>query len=119
MNKNADIDKYEYSGYGIVFDRRIKIFIPWCGFGQNVLILGADMGSSAHTDKKKKDILFLGRGPTQGFEHTLTAEKKYILLILLWREKQIVWACITMEQIVIYLLMVQKFINLKQKILRL
>ena len=25
----------------------------------------------------KKDILVLGIGPTQGFEHTLTAEKKY------------------------------------------
>ena len=28
LTKNADIDKYEYSGYGIVFDRRIKLFIP-------------------------------------------------------------------------------------------
>ena len=25
----------------------------------------------------KKDILILGIGPTQGFEHTLTAEKMY------------------------------------------
>ena len=30
------------------------------------------MSSSAH---KKKDILVLGKGPTQGLEHTLTAEK--------------------------------------------
>ena len=31
------------------------------------------MSSSAHVDNKKKDILILGRRPTQGLEHTLTA----------------------------------------------
>ena len=35
------------------------------------------MSSSAHIDKKKKDILVLEIGPTQGLEHTLTAEKMY------------------------------------------
>ena len=35
------------------------------------------MGSSPHIDNKKKDILVLRRGPTQGLEHTLTAEKMY------------------------------------------
>ena len=35
------------------------------------------MSSSAHLDNKKKDILILGKGPTQGLEHTLTAEKMY------------------------------------------
>ena len=39
------------------------------------------MSSSIHIDNKKKDILVLGRGPTQGLESTLTA-KKCILLIL-------------------------------------
>ena len=67
------------------------------------------MSFSAHIDKKK-DILVLGKGPTQGLEHTLTAEK-CIPLILLWLEK--------MEQIVTYFLMVHKFTNLKQKILKL
>ena len=31
------------------------------------------MSSSPHIDHKKKDILILGKGPTQGSEHTLTA----------------------------------------------
>ena len=44
------------------------------------MIFGVDM-SSAHIDNKKKDILILGKGPTQGLEHTLTA-RKYTLLIL-------------------------------------
>ena len=35
------------------------------------------MSSSAHIDNKKKDILVLGKGPTQRLEHTLTAEKMY------------------------------------------
>ena len=35
------------------------------------------MSSSAHIDNKKKDILILGKGPTQRLEHTLTAEKMY------------------------------------------
>ena len=75
MTKNADIDKYEYSGYGIGLDRRSSFSFPGDGFGQNVLIFGADMSSSLHIDNKKKDILILGKGPTQGLEHTLTAKK--------------------------------------------
>ena len=35
------------------------------------------MSSSAHINNKKKDILVLGNGLTQGLEHTLTAEKIY------------------------------------------
>ena len=35
------------------------------------------MSSSAHINNKKKDILILGIGPTQGLAHTLTAEKMY------------------------------------------
>ena len=77
LTKNADIDKYKYSGYGIRFDRRSSFSFPGGGFGQNVLIFGVDMSSSAHIDNKKKDILVLGKGPTQGLEHTLTAEQMY------------------------------------------
>ena len=36
------------------------------------------MLTSVHIDNKKKDILILGQGPTQGLDGTtLTAEKKY------------------------------------------
>ena len=45
------------------------------GFGQNILIFGVYTSSSTHIDNKKRDILVLGKGPTQGLEHTLTAEK--------------------------------------------
>ena len=35
------------------------------------------MSSSVHVDNKKRDISILRKGPTQGLEHTLTAEKMY------------------------------------------
>ena len=80
LTKNADIDNYKYSCYGIGFDRRSSFLFPSGGFGQNVLIFGADMSSSIHVDNEKKDILFLGRVPTQGLESTLTAEKCILLI---------------------------------------
>ena len=80
--KNADIDKYEYSGYRIGFDRRGSFSSPDGGYGQNVLIFGVDVSFSAHIDNKKTDILVLGIGPTQRLEHTLTAEKCILLILL-------------------------------------
>ena len=35
------------------------------------------MSSSTKIDNRKKDILISGKVPTQGLEHTLTAEKMY------------------------------------------
>ena len=54
LTKNADIEKYRYSGYGIGFDRGSSFSFPGGGFGQNVLIFGADISSSIHIDNKKK-----------------------------------------------------------------
>ena len=45
------------------------------------------MSSSAHIDNKKKDILVLGKGPTQGLEHTLTAEKMYPINFTVTKKK--------------------------------
>ena len=54
LTKNADIDRYGYSGYGIGFDQRSSFSFPSDRFCQNVLIFGADMSSSVHIDNKKK-----------------------------------------------------------------
>ena len=70
LNKNANIDKYKYSGYGIIFDRRVSFVFLSGGFGCNVIIFGADMSSSVHVDNNKKDILILGEGRTQGLDGT-------------------------------------------------
>ena len=88
LTKNADIDKYGYSGYGIGFDRRSSFSFPSGGFGQNVIIFGVDMSSSAHINNKKKDILILGKGPTEGLEHTLTAEKMYLINFTVTKKKK-------------------------------
>ena len=49
---------------------------------------GVDMSSSAHVDNKRKDILILGTGPTQGLgEHSLNAEKMYSINFTDYRKK--------------------------------
>ena len=77
LTKNADIDRYGYSGYGIGVDRHGSFSFPGTGLGGNVIIFGVDMSSSTKIDNRKQDILVLGKGPTQGLEHTLSAEKIY------------------------------------------
>ena len=64
LTKNADIDKYGYSGLGIGFDRRGSFSFYGGGFGINVIIFGVDTSFSVHANNKKKDILILGKGPT-------------------------------------------------------
>ena len=86
LTKKADIDKYRYCGYGIAFDRRSRFLFLSGGFGQKVLIFGADMSSSAQIDNKKKGILVIKKGPTQGLEHTLTAEKMYTINLTVTKE---------------------------------
>ena len=45
---------------------------------KNIIIFGADMSSSVHIDNMEKDILILGKGPTEGLDDTkLTAETIY------------------------------------------
>ena len=65
LTKNADIDKYKYSGYGIRFDRHGSFPSTGIRLGRNVVIFGVDMTSSTKIDNMKKDILILGKGPTQ------------------------------------------------------
>ena len=87
VTKNADIEKYKYSGYDTGFDRRSSFSFTGVGFGQNVLIFGADMSTSIHVENKKKYILVLGRGRTQGLESTLTAEKMYSINFTVTKKK--------------------------------
>ena len=87
LTKNADIDKYGYSGYGIGFDRKSSFSFPCGEFGQNVLIFRVDMSSSVHVDNKKKYMLVIAKGPTEGLEHTLTAEKMYSINFTVTRKK--------------------------------
>ena len=86
FTKNADFDKYKYSGYVIGFDVRGAFLFPNGGFAQNVTIFEGDMSSSVHTYNKKKYILVLLEGLTSGLDDkTLTEEKKYSINFTVFR----------------------------------
>ena len=53
LTKNADIDKYKYSGYGIAFNI-LGEFSFGNGLGRNCIIFGADLSSSPHANNKNK-----------------------------------------------------------------
>ena len=78
LTKNSDIDKYKYGGYGIDFDSKGTFSHPTGNFGQNAIIFGADMSSSAHDNNKTRNILVLGKDFIQGIDGTaIYAEKMY------------------------------------------
>ena len=56
LTKNADIDKYKYSGYGIGFDSRGSFSHSRGGYGRNVIIFGDDLSSSSHANNKTRSI---------------------------------------------------------------
>ena len=72
LNKNNYIHKYKYSEYGVEFCKK-ESFSVGNGFSRNCIIFGVNMSSSVHVGNKKKDILILSEGPTQGLDgRTLT-----------------------------------------------
>ena len=78
LTKNADTDKYKYSGYGRGFDSQSAFSLPDSSIEKNAIIFGDDMSSSVFIGNRKKDILTLGDGPIQGLDDaTLTAKAKY------------------------------------------
>ena len=77
MIKNADINKYKYSAYGIGFDGHGIFSSSGIGLVKNVINFGVDLSSSTKIDNREKYFLILSKGPTQGLEHTLSAEKMY------------------------------------------
>lgn len=77
MTKNADLNWYRYSIYGIGFG-------TWPGFlangefGKYVVIFDGDNSPSLHADNRKKDLVILSESPTQGLNvTTITAEVVY------------------------------------------
>ena len=78
LTKHVDIHQYKYSGHGIGFDRKGEFSFGSNGFGRNVIIFGAYMGSSVHANNRTKNILVLGKDFIQGLDNTIIyAEKLY------------------------------------------
>ena len=58
LTKNADFDKYRYSGYGIGFNSYRSFSLSNdSGFRKNIIKFGADMSAFVHIDNKKKRYL--------------------------------------------------------------
>ena len=70
LAENAELDKSGYSGYGTAFDSSSEFSLPDGSMGKNVIIFGADMSSSVHTENKgRKNILIFGIGSMQGLDY--------------------------------------------------
>ena len=119
LTKHVDIDQYKYSGYGIGFDRKEEFSFGSNGFGRNLITFGADMSSSVHVNNNPKNILVLGKDFAQGLDNTATYAEKLYSLNFTENNKKFCLSHHYNGANSTYLLMVQKFINLKQKILRL
>ena len=116
--KNADLDKYVYSGYGIGFNSRLEFSLPDGSMGKNVIMFGIDMSSSVHLNNKGKDILILGKGPTQGLDHTALLAEAQSSINFSRSNRKCCLVCVLMGATVLYLLMLQKYINSREKILK-
>ena len=81
LTKTTNLDKYKHSGCDIGFDAHGSFLLSDdSGFYKNMIICGVEMSSLVHSDNKKKDILNIGKGPTDGLDDTtLTAEKEHFI----------------------------------------
>ena len=75
LTKNADPDKYVYSGYGIGFNLCWEFSLTDGSVDKNIIIFGVDMSSSVHIGNKRKNVLLLVKGPTKLLDYTtITAQ---------------------------------------------
>ena len=115
LNKNTDLDKFKFTDYDIEFDSRLKFLFTDGSYRKKGTVFGANMSSSVHVDNKGNDTLILGEGPIQGLDdRTLTAEVKYPINYT--RSKKVFILSLHCNGSNSFLLlMLQKYINSKQK----
>ena len=85
ITKNADTSKYDYKGYGICFEEGGQFGHTITEGGsahttnaRNVLIFGANMSLSNHTNNRANNIYVMGELFIQGISNTtIYAEKKF------------------------------------------
>ena len=80
LTKNVNPNKYEYSSHSKGFNVRLQFSLLHGEWSLNVIIFGVDNSSSVHADHRKKYILVLGEGTTDGLDYaTIIAEAKYFI----------------------------------------
>ena len=90
LTKNADIDKYKYSGYVIGFDRRVIFSFATGAFGSNVIIFVVDMNSSVHVDSR--NFYSWLRPYTRIRWYNIDCRKKYSINLTESRKKKLKFA---------------------------
>ena len=86
--------------------------------GKNVIMFGIDMSSSVHLNNKGKDILILGKGPTQRLDHTVLLAEAQSSINFSRSNRKFCLVCVLMGATVSYLLMLRKYINSRERILK-
>ena len=84
LTKNADLDKYKYKGYGIVFDFRAEFSFTDERLGKKSCYFWSWY---EHIDNKNKDIAILVGGPQGLHDTTLTAKTKYPINFPQWGKR--------------------------------
>ena len=78
ITKDKDLENYKYSGYGIGFDSRGTFSHSDGNNASNVIIFGANLSKSIHSNNKTENILILGKGLIEKLNgKTLYAEQRY------------------------------------------
>ena len=78
ITKNADVDKYKYSRFGIGFDSRGSFSHPSGGNSTNVIVFGADLSSYVHANNKVNNVLVLGKSLIQGINNFFVDNKNFV-----------------------------------------
>ena len=98
LTKN-DPDNYEYKGYGIGFDARLRFL--W-RVGSKFAISGVDNNLLVHDDNINKDTLIYVEEPTDRLvDTTITAERNYSVYAINHKKK----ICSAMQSAVFSVLM--------------
>ena len=115
-NNTTDPEKIVYSGYGISFDRTGQFTHSDGTQARNVIILGVDLSTSNHNTNKKRNILVLGHGLIQKINSTTIYVEKMYSPNFRAENKAF---CLYYNGDDSCLLMANKPLNLKPKILKL
>ena len=118
LTKNADADKYSFSEYSIGFDSPLLFSVPNFDWGKNAIIFEMSYSSSVHIDNKKEDILYLVEGPTSGLDDTTIITEAKCSINFTRLRNIFAYVFIIMNATTFYLLILQKYINSKQKALQ-
>ena len=81
LTKNADLDKYSYSGYGSGVDLHSLFLTSNFDFGENIIIFDVDNSSSIHANNKEKRYLNSWRKTNSRVCITLGGTVFYMLIV--------------------------------------